>query len=110
MVRDAVQNLAVPTPDRVLACGGSARAVWHIVGRTFSADDLESVIEIASRTKADKLARTFRLHPIRARTLLGGALILAETSRALGRPFELARGGLREGAALELAWPAARAA
>jgi exopolyphosphatase/pppGpp-phosphohydrolase len=47
---------------------------------------------------------------IRAETVLGGALILAETSRLLGRPLELAAGGLREGAALALAHAAAVAA
>ncbi|MFN0154405.1 MAG: hypothetical protein ACKVUT_08500 [Gaiella sp.] len=110
-VREALLSLALPSPDMLIACGGSARAVWHIVGRRgFSVDDLETVVEVAARTKAAKLAKTFGLHPHRARTLLAGTLILAETARALDRPFELAGGGLREGAALALAWPRAAAA
>jgi len=47
---------------------------------------------------------------VRAASLLGGALLLSETSRLLDRPLELARGGVREGAALALAEVQARAA
>ena len=47
-------------------------------------------------------ARRHGLAPERARTLAAGALILAEAQRRLGLPLEVARGGLREGAALAL--------
>ena len=46
---------------------------------------------------------------MRARTLLGGSLILAEVQRRLGVPLEVARGGLREGAVVTLLAEAAAA-
>ena len=48
-------------------------------------------------------AREFGMHPVRAASVIGGAILLAETSRLLDRPLEVARGGVREGAALALA-------
>ena len=52
---------------------------------------------------ARELARDVGIDPSRTGTLLAGALLLGEASRTLGRPLRLARGGLREGAALALA-------
>ena len=49
-----------------------------------------------------KIARKHGIDPRRARTLMAGAIILSETQRVLGVPFEVARGGLREGIAAEL--------
>ena len=54
---------------------------------------------------ADSPAKLARKHAIdlrRARTLLAGAVILAEVQARLGVPFEVARGGLREGLAGQL--------
>ena len=48
------------------------------------------------------LAADLDLDPVRARTLLAGALILAEVQRRIDLPLEIARGGLREGAASAL--------
>jgi exopolyphosphatase / guanosine-5'-triphosphate,3'-diphosphate pyrophosphatase len=110
LVRQALSVLDAPRPDVALAAGGSARAVSRVVGRTFGEDDLIEVIRIAERSPAAKLAKTFGFHPHRARTLLAGAVILREASRALERPLELAGGGVREGVALALARPAVAAA
>jgi exopolyphosphatase/guanosine-5'-triphosphate,3'-diphosphate pyrophosphatase len=110
LVREALAGLDVPRPDAALAAGGSARAVSRIVGGTFGEDDLADVVRIARRYPAAKLAKSFRFHPHRARTLLAGALLLGEASHALGRPLDLAGGGVREGVALALARPAAAAA
>jgi exopolyphosphatase/pppGpp-phosphohydrolase len=60
-------------------------------------------VRILSRRPAVKAARPFGIDGQRAETLLAGALLLAGFSRALGTSLELGRGGLREGAALELA-------
>ena len=90
-------------PDRALATGGSARAVAKVVGRVFDADDVEEAIAIFSRRPSAKVARDVGIHPVRAASVLGGALLLAETARLLDRPLGLARGGVREGAALALA-------
>jgi exopolyphosphatase/guanosine-5'-triphosphate,3'-diphosphate pyrophosphatase len=109
-VRETLASLEAPAPDLLLGTGGSARAVARIVGRTFGVDEIDDVVRIATNRPRGDVGREFRLHPHRARTLLAGALILREVARLLERPFELASGGLREGAAISLAWPEALAA
>lgn len=102
-VAEALADMRPPAPDLALAVGGSARALTKIVGRRFDADDLVRAVKILSRRPAAKAARPFGIDAERAETLLAGALLLAGTSRVLGTAFQLGRGGLREGAALELA-------
>ena len=99
----ALAGMSPPQPALALAVGGSARALTKIVGRRFDADDLERAVKILSRRPAAKAARPFGIAPERAETLLAGALLLAGASRVLGTAFKLGNGGLREGAALELA-------
>lgn len=110
VVEAALDGLDAPSPDVLLAAGGSAKSVWRIVGREFAAGDMDEVVRIGSTWPAARIATTFGLHPHRARTLLAGTLVLREVSAVLDRPLRLANGGLREGAALALAWPAALAA
>lgn len=109
-VRAAVEGLDAPSPDVLLACGGSAKAAARVAGRSLDHAALDEVVGICSTTAAAELARRYGLHPHRGRTLLAGAVILREIADVLGRPFELASGGLREGAAVALAWPEALAA
>ena len=71
--------------------------------RIFATDDLEEVVRIVARRPARDIAQAFGLRASRAETLAAGAIVLAETARLLEQPFRLARGGLREGAALGLA-------
>jgi exopolyphosphatase/pppGpp-phosphohydrolase len=52
----------------------------------------------------------FGINPRRAGTVVAGAVVLAEVARVLRRRLVVARGGLREGVALELAAEATRAA
>ena len=109
-VRRALSPLSPPRPEAALAVGGSARALAKLAGRTFDADSAEEAIARLARRRSAKVARAAGIDERRAETLLGGALLLAESSRALGRPLTLARGGLREGAALALAREGAAAA
>jgi len=102
-VQQAFEPMAPPRPDTALAVGGSARAAAKVIGRTLGPDGLEEVAAICRKRPSAKVARAFGLEPARAETLLAGSLLLAEAARRLGVPFRLARGGLREGAALELA-------
>ncbi len=102
-VADALAEMHPPSPDLAIAVGGSARAFARIVGRRFDGDDLAQAVKVISRRRAAKATRSFGIGPERAETLLAGALLLAGASRILGTGFELGRGGLREGAALELA-------
>lgn len=105
--RDAVRrSLAELDPPRSgfgIAVGGSARALGKIVGPVLDADALDHAAAFLARRPAAKAVTRFGISPQRAETLLAGAIILAETCRMLDTPLELGRGGLREGAALELA-------
>jgi exopolyphosphatase / guanosine-5'-triphosphate,3'-diphosphate pyrophosphatase len=103
IVREALAGAEPPRPDHALAAGGSARVIAKLIGRTFEPEALDEAVGIAARRTAKQLASTFGLRPARAETVAAGAIVLGETARLLGRPLELARGGLREGAALALA-------
>ena len=101
--RRALAPLVPPRPELALAVGGSARAAAKLVGRRLGPNDLERASTLAAERSAAKTAKVFGLDTARAETLVAGALVLAEASRLLGVPFRLARGGIREGAALALA-------
>ena len=102
-VRDALSGIAPPRPELALATGGSARAIARIVGRPYDPDELGHVIEVLASRPAELISQELAVPLHRARTLLAGALILAEVSRLLGVELTPAKGGIREGAALELA-------
>ena len=121
-VEAGARGCARDGPERALAAlaaapGGRARGGRERPGarearrpRTFDAEAAETVIARLARRRSTKVARAAGIDERRAETLLGGALLLAESSRVLGRPLTLARGGLREGAALALAREGAAAA
>lgn len=109
-VRDAFEGASPPLPDVALAVGGSARAISKVRGTTLDADSLDELAGLLDRRPAARALRGFGIGASRAETVLAGALLLGETSRLLGRPLELAAGGLREGAALALAHEATAAA
>ncbi|MCY7302883.1 MAG: hypothetical protein LH654_07560 [Thermoleophilia bacterium] len=109
--RRALSALDPPSPELGIAVGGSARAIGKIVGPDLDVDALDEAVARLARRPATKTTRSFGISVERAETLLAGAILLSEACRALGTPLELGRGGLREGAALELAaLEAARAA
>lgn len=101
-VRMHLEQIGDTTPDVALAAGGSARALRKLVGRTLGRDELQAAIEMLVGRSPAKLARKHAIDLRRARTLLAGAVILAEVQARLGVPFEVARGGLREGLAGQL--------
>lgn len=102
-VRDALSGMTPPPVDLGLAVGGSARALAKIVGRRLDADALDDAVAALARRPAAKMLGSFGISAERKETLLAGALLLAESCRVLGISLELGRGGMREGAALELA-------
>jgi exopolyphosphatase/guanosine-5'-triphosphate,3'-diphosphate pyrophosphatase len=98
--------LAGITPPDVrgaLATGGTARSLQKLVGGTLGRAELDEALEIVSRRKAKEVERTYGVPRWRARLLPAGATILAAIQDRLGVELTVARGGLREGAALELA-------
>ncbi len=106
----AFAGLAPPRPDAAYATGGSARAAARMAGRELDVGDLDAIVRIATGSTAAKLAKTFRFHPHRARTVVAGAVLLREAAQALGRPLVVMPSGMREGAALALARSEAAAA
>jgi len=103
LVRAQFDGLAVPLPMAGLAVGGSARALRRLVGDVLGEDELREAVRMLRKEPALEVARRCGIAPERARTLAAGALILSEVQRRLATPFRVVRGGVREGAALELA-------
>jgi exopolyphosphatase/guanosine-5'-triphosphate,3'-diphosphate pyrophosphatase len=109
-VERAFFGLAPPLPRIAVATGGSARAVRRLVGRTLTPKQLDKATALLRKRTASEIADEFGLPLWRSRTLLAGVLVLAEAQRRLGVPLVVARAGLREGAAIELAAAAEAAA
>ena len=97
-------GLEPPLPQRAYAVGGSARALRAFTGDAkLGLDELGAAIELLARMRTDQVARLADCELGRARTLPAGAIILERICTVLGEPLNVVRrGGLREGAALEL--------
>jgi len=109
-VRELAKNLHPPQPDATLAVGGTARAVGRIVGRPFGVYQLEQLVSTLADVPAESVTEPHGITSERAKTLLGGTLVLSEIAQRLGCDLDVGRGGLREGAALALARADAAAA
>jgi exopolyphosphatase / guanosine-5'-triphosphate,3'-diphosphate pyrophosphatase len=104
LVREHCDGLVFPLPKAALAVGGSARGVKRLLGtRTLGEDELAEAVKLLRKQPADKLAEEHGIDRERARTLPAGAVILTEIQRRLTIPLVVGRGGVREGALLELA-------
>lgn len=102
-VREQLDGLAVPLPGTALAIGGSARAVRRLVGRSLGESELREAVSVLRKSRPQDIAREHDIPLDRARTLLAGAVILAEIQRRLMVPLVVVTGGVREGAVRELA-------
>jgi exopolyphosphatase/guanosine-5'-triphosphate,3'-diphosphate pyrophosphatase len=109
-VRRSLEAIDPPWSDAALATGGSARAMRKIAGEAYTADELDDAISTLGRLRVSEISAVFGINPRRAGTVVAGAVVLAEVARVLRRRLVVARGGLREGVALELAAEATRAA
>jgi exopolyphosphatase / guanosine-5'-triphosphate,3'-diphosphate pyrophosphatase len=104
VVREHCDGLALPLPKAALAVGGSARGLKRLLGtRTLGEQELSEALKLLRKQPADELAEEHGIDPERARTLPAGAVILTEIQRRLAIPLVVGRGGVREGALLELA-------
>jgi len=97
-----LQGFVPPAPETALAVGGSARALRSIVGPLLGADELDEVAGILARTPAADIAGLYGIDLERVRTLAAGAVILGAIQERLHVPLRVTRGGVREGAVLEL--------
>jgi|SRR5581483_7778440 len=101
-VRVAFDGVTVPLPKSALVVGGTARALRKLVGGRLGAEELDAALRTLRKQRSAEVARQFGVEPGRARTLPGGAVIVAELHRRLGIPLEVASGGIREGLASSL--------
>jgi exopolyphosphatase/guanosine-5'-triphosphate,3'-diphosphate pyrophosphatase len=97
-----LEGVVPPAPETALAVGGSARALRSIVGPVLGADELDEVAGILARTPARDITALYGIEPERVRTLAAGAVILGAIQERLHVPLRVVRGGVREGAVLEL--------
>ena len=102
-------DFAPPLPLAALATGGTARALRRLVGPNLSERELAQAVAHLAKSTSREIAKELGVDRARARTLTAGALILAQVQRRLGVPLGIARGGLREGAAILLLDRAAQA-
>ncbi len=91
-----------PEPRLALAVGGSARALKRIVGPQLGSEELAEALARLAVLPAAEVVRQFGIDADRVGTLPAGAAILAELQLKLGTPLRVVRGGVREGALLEL--------
>jgi exopolyphosphatase/guanosine-5'-triphosphate,3'-diphosphate pyrophosphatase len=101
-IAEAFDDITPPRPLGALAVGGTARALRRVVGERLGAHDLADAVDELSLLPSRQIAKTFKLDRQRAHTITAGALILGEIQRRLNVELEVGRGGLREGAALQL--------
>jgi exopolyphosphatase/guanosine-5'-triphosphate,3'-diphosphate pyrophosphatase len=98
-----LEGFTPPLPQTALAVGGSARAVGGVVGPKLGRSELEEAVELLAETPSDEIVDRYGVDPDRVRTLAAGAVILSAIHERLGVPLRTVRGGVREGAILELA-------
>jgi exopolyphosphatase / guanosine-5'-triphosphate,3'-diphosphate pyrophosphatase len=102
-VEDALQGFDPPQPRTAYAIGGSARAVKRIVGPNLGRHELTAALGLIAKTPDAELVRLFQIDEQRTRTVAAGTVILAALQERLDTPLRVARGGLRDGALVELA-------
>jgi len=95
-------DISPPAAEAALAIGGSARALRRIVGAELDAELLAEACALLATTPADEVVRRYGVDPARVRTLAAGAVILSAIRDLLGIPLQVVRGGVREGAVLDL--------
>ena len=99
-----LEGVVPPLPQAGIAIGGSARAIKSIVGPELGAHELERVVDVLARLPAAEIVARYGVEPDRVPTLPAGAVILAAIQERLAVPLRVRRrGGVREGALLELA-------
>jgi exopolyphosphatase / guanosine-5'-triphosphate,3'-diphosphate pyrophosphatase len=110
IVAESFSDIAPPIPLAGLAVGGTARGLRRVVGAELTQETLLEAVRRLAKRPSRRIAKDFGVDEERARTVTAGALILLEVQRRIGVPLQVGRGGLREGAALELLETAAEAA
>ena len=93
----------VPHPQHATAVAGSASNLRRMVGPLLDLEALNRALRLLCDEPADLVGRAFGIDPERARLLPAGAMILHAVQVRLGEPLWFSKGGIREGAVLEMA-------
>jgi exopolyphosphatase / guanosine-5'-triphosphate,3'-diphosphate pyrophosphatase len=93
----------VPHTDCAVAVGGSAASLRRLVGDVLDAESLKQAIGALSGAPAAHVAERLALDAQRVRLLPAGIVILDAAAEQLRQPLQIGRGGLREGAVLDMA-------
>ena len=101
-VAGTFEGLEPPPADSAVAVGGTATSLRRLLGAELVHETLERGIRVLSTTPIEDVATRFELDRERVRLLPAGILVLEAVSDLLALPLRIARGGLREGALLEL--------
>ena len=92
----------VPHTDCAVAVGGSAASLRRLVGDVLDADSLKRAIGALAGAPAAEVADQLALDARRVRLLPAGIVILDAAAQQLRQPLQIGRGGLREGAVLDM--------
>jgi exopolyphosphatase/guanosine-5'-triphosphate,3'-diphosphate pyrophosphatase len=93
----------VPHTDCAVAVGGSAASLRRLVGDILDGDSLRRAIGALSGAPAAEVADQLALDARRVRLMPAGIVILDAAAEQLRQPLQIGRGGLREGAVLDMA-------
>jgi exopolyphosphatase / guanosine-5'-triphosphate,3'-diphosphate pyrophosphatase len=93
----------VPHTDCAVAVGGSAASLRRLVGDVLDGESLRRAIDALAGAPAADVAEQLALDERRVRLLPAGIVILGAAAEQLRQPLQIGRGGLREGAVLDMA-------
>jgi exopolyphosphatase / guanosine-5'-triphosphate,3'-diphosphate pyrophosphatase len=99
---DVFSAREVPHTDCAVAVGGSAASLRRLVGDVLDAESLRRAIGALSGAPAAEVADQLALDARRVRLLPAGIVILGAAAEQLRQPLQIGRGGLREGAVLDM--------
>jgi exopolyphosphatase / guanosine-5'-triphosphate,3'-diphosphate pyrophosphatase len=92
----------IPQPQHASAVAGSASNLRRMVGPLLDVEALERAVRILCEHPSRRLARRFELEQERVRIMPAGALILHACAVRLSVPLWFCKGGIREGAVLDM--------
>jgi exopolyphosphatase/guanosine-5'-triphosphate,3'-diphosphate pyrophosphatase len=89
-------------PQHASAVAGSASNLRRLVGPLLDIEAIERAVRILCEHPSRRVARRFELEQERVRIMPAGALILHACAVRLGVPLWFCKGGIREGAVLDM--------
>jgi exopolyphosphatase/guanosine-5'-triphosphate,3'-diphosphate pyrophosphatase len=91
-----------PDVSAAFAVGGSANSLRRLAGPRLDEAVVAEALRVLCSAHSTEVAARMDLDARRVRLLPAGLLVLAAAAARLGRPLELALGGLREGVVIEM--------